>query len=109
MDRRLEPTAATDSDCSRAETGELRLISAVLALAIADARRDDVDAQRWIASDESGPAVGGFNFVDICEALALDASWARAQVAAGGVGRRRARAVVGSGRTEVRPARRKVA
>jgi hypothetical protein len=65
---RRDATAATDSDSTRAETGELRLIAAVLTLAIADARRDDVDAQRWLASDESGASVGGFYFLDVCGA-----------------------------------------
>jgi hypothetical protein len=58
---RRDATAATDSDSTRAETGELRLIAAVLALAIADARRGDPSAQRWLASDESGACVGGWH------------------------------------------------
>ena len=43
----------------RAESGELRLIAAVLRLAIEDARRGDRDACDWLASDESGAFVGG--------------------------------------------------
>jgi hypothetical protein len=106
---RRDATAATDSDSTRAETGELRLIAAVLALAIADARRGDPSAQRWLASDESGACVGGWHYRTVCAVLGLDASWGRSEIRDGGLERSSGRSMAGAGRGEVRPARRKVA
>ncbi len=111
MDRSLARAdyAATDTDCPRAETGEQRLIAAVLSRAIEDARRADRDACDWIASDELGARVGGWHYRDICAVLGLDAAWARAQVAGEEPVRLGGRSMAGAGRGEVRPARRKVA
>lgn len=68
---------ATDADDTRAETGELRLLAAVLELAVADARAGRADAAAWIASDESGHALGGWYFTDVCAALGVEPAWVR--------------------------------
>lgn len=75
---------ATDADCARAETGELRLVSAILERAILDARKGRPDAVRWLASDASGAGDGRWSFVDVCDVLAIEPAWARAQIARGG-------------------------
>jgi hypothetical protein len=81
----------------------------VLRLAIEDARRGDLAARRWLMSDETGACVSGWPYLTVCAFLGLSPSWARAQAAAGALGSRGWRSMAGSGRGEVRPARRKVA
>jgi len=71
----------TDAGCARTDTGELRLLAAVLGCAIKDARRGRADALAWIESDASGRAERGFNYLDVCAVLGLDPGWTRTQVA----------------------------
>jgi hypothetical protein len=72
---------ATEPDSTRAETGEQRLLAAVLHVALDDARKGRRDAREWLASDEPGRSATGWSYVDVCALLGLSPSWGRAQVA----------------------------
>lgn len=74
---------ATAADERRAETGELRLLGALLWQALDDARKGHADARAWLASDESGRSLTGYFFVDVCAALDVDPTWVRRQVQRG--------------------------
>lgn len=65
----------------RQPSGEERLLAAVLALAIADARRGDRSALAWLASDDDVPSRRGFSFMSVCHVLGVDPAWARARIA----------------------------
>ncbi|MEW6271465.1 MAG: hypothetical protein AB1689_19460 [Thermodesulfobacteriota bacterium] len=72
---------ATEPDSTRQETGEQRLLAALLHTALHDARKGRRDALAWLMSDAAGACVGGFNFIDVAGWLGLDPAWCRAQAA----------------------------
>jgi hypothetical protein len=72
--------AGTDCDSTRAATGELRLIAAVLERAIDDARRGDPEAIGWLASNDE-VAAEGLTLVAVCRYLDFDPGWIRSLTA----------------------------
>lgn len=71
---------ATECDDRRSDTGELRLVAAVLECALADARRGDDDAIAWLSNHDVAPFDDtGFSFVYVCDALGADPGWVRSQ------------------------------
>lgn len=74
---------ATDADTRSAETGELRLVAAVLERAVLDARAGCADAAAWLASDAIGAAGRGWSYLEVCAVLGLDPACGRALVAHG--------------------------
>ncbi len=86
-----DAAVATDDDSRVSESGELRLLAAVLELGVRDAVAGRRDALAWIRSDATGGAQAGWHYLDLAAALGLDAEWARSQVARGGVRARRPR------------------
>lgn len=64
----------------RQPTPEQRLLAAVLARAIYDARAGHADAIAWLESD-AVTAPRSFTFVAVCSQLEIDPAWARAEIA----------------------------
>lgn len=62
-------------------SAEIRLLWGVLACAVGDLQAGDQGAAAWFASDETGQAATGFNFVDLCVALDLEPDAVRTMIA----------------------------